>query len=63
MLKYQITIGALCFMLGIVVILLLQNYKNPKERDVGVASEHFSQERGIGSTLDSLFNDDFFRSS
>jgi Molecular chaperone (small heat shock protein) len=63
MLKYQITIGALCFVLGIAVLLLIQNYKNPKDRDVGVTSEHFSQERGVDRTLDSFFNDDFFKSS
>lgn len=63
MLKHQITIGTLCFILGIAVILLIQNYKKPVDQDAGAASGNFSQESGIDSTFDSLFNDDFFRSS
>ncbi len=62
MLKYQVTIGVLCFVLGVAVVLLIQNHKETKGRNVGVGSELFSQKGGAGSTLDSLFNDDFFRS-
>ena len=63
MLKYQITIGVLCFALGIAVLLVIQNYRYSKVQDVGLAGELFSQEGGIDGTLDSFFNDDFFESS
>lgn len=63
MLKYQITIGALCFALGIAVLLLIQNYRGSKVQDVDAAGDLFRQERGMDGTLDSLFNDDFFKSS
>ncbi len=63
MLKYQITIGVLCFALGITGLLVFQNYRGSKAQDVDVASELLRQERGIDGTLDSFFNDDFFKSS
>ena len=62
MLKYQITIGVLCFALGITGLLAFQNYRDSKEQEVDAASELLSQERGIDGTLDSFFNDDFFKS-
>jgi len=63
MLKYKITIGVLCFALGIAVLLIIQNYRGSKVQDGGAAGELFSQEGGINGTLDSFFNEDFFKSS
>lgn len=63
MLKYQITIGVLCFALGVAVLLVIQNYGNNKNHDIDSTDRLFSQERSINKTLDSFFNDDFFRSS
>ena len=63
MLKYQITIGVLCFALGITGLLVFQNYRGSKVQDVDTSGELFSQKGDLGGTLDSFFNDDFFKSS
>ena len=63
MLKYQITIGALCFAIGVATLLAFQNYGDNKSRDTGSTDRLFSQERGMDTTLDSFFDDDFFKSS
>jgi len=63
MLKYQITIGALCFALGVAALLALQNYGDSKSRDTDSTDRLFSQERSMDTTLDSFFDDDFFKSS
>lgn len=63
MLKYQITIGALCFALGVAALLAFQNYGDSKNRDTDSTGRLFSQERSMDTTLDSFFDDDFFKSS
>ena len=63
MLKYQIIIGVLCFALGVTVVLAFQNYRNAKDHNIAPGDKLFSREGGLDNTLDSLFNDDFFRSN
>jgi HSP20 family molecular chaperone IbpA len=63
MLKYQITIGALCFALGVAALLAFQNYGNNKSHDIDSTNRLTTQERRMDKTLDSFFDDDFFRSS
>lgn len=63
MLKYQITIGVLCFALGVAVLLVIQNYRKSETSAEDTANSLFNQDSGIDKTLDSFFDDDFFRSS
>lgn len=63
MLKYQITIGVLCFALGVAALMVFQNYGDNKRQDTGSIDRLIRQERDMDTTLDSFFDDDFFRSS
>ncbi len=64
MLKYQITIGLLYFALGVTAVIAIQNYKNTKGHDIYPENKLFKREGNINdSTLDSFFDDDFFRSN
>lgn len=63
MLKYQIAIGVLCFALGIAVLLIIQNNRDTRLENVDAANKLFSQKGDLDGTLDSFFNDDFFKSS
>jgi HSP20 family molecular chaperone IbpA len=63
MLKYQITIGVLCFALGAAVLFAVQNYSNNEKHDIVTKDKLHDHEGNIDKTFDSFFNDDFFRSS
>lgn len=63
MLKYQITIGVLCFALGVAALMVFQNYGNNKSHDIDSTNRLTTQERRMDKTFDSFFDDDFFRSS
>lgn len=63
MLKYQITIGILCFALGATVLLAIQNYRNNGKHDIDTQGKLFSHDERLDKTFDSFFDDDFFRSS
>ncbi|MDR4498192.1 MAG: Hsp20 family protein [Candidatus Scalindua sp.] len=63
MLRYQITIGVLCFVLGAVVLLAIQNYRKSGTNDKDTKDSVLNQEESRDTTLDSLFDDDFFRSN
>lgn len=63
MLKYQITIGVLCFALGAAVLFAVQSYRNNEKNTIETQEELSSQEGNMDKTFDSFFNDDFFRSS
>lgn len=64
MLKYQIIIGFLCFALGVTAVIAVQNFRYTKDKDIYPENELFNRDGNIdNSTLDSFFDDDFFRSS
>ncbi len=63
MLKYQITIGVLCFALGAAVIFAVQNYRTNGKHDINTRDKLSNHEERMDKTFDSFFNDDFFRSS
>jgi len=63
MLRYQITIGVLCFALGAAVSLVIQNYRKSGVNGKDTTGTVFNQEGGIDESLDSFFDDDFFRSN
>ncbi len=61
MLKYQIIIGVLCFALGATALLAIQNNRNNRKQDIDTQDKVFRREESLDKTLDSFFNDDFFR--
>jgi HSP20 family protein len=63
MLKYQITIGVLCFALGAAVLYAVQSYRSNEKYTVDTNDKLSNQEGSMDKTFDSFFNDDFFRSS
>ncbi|KHE94107.1 MAG: Hsp20 family protein [Candidatus Scalindua rubra] len=63
MLKYQITIGVLCFALGAAVIFAVQNYRTNGKHDINTKNKLSNHEGSMDKTFDSFFDDDFFMSS
>ena len=63
MLRYQITIGVLCFTLGAAVLFVIQNYRKSWTNDKNTTDTGLNQDSDIDKTLDSFFDDDFFRSN
>ncbi|GAX61820.1 small heat shock protein [Candidatus Scalindua japonica] len=63
MLKYQITIGVLCFALGAAVLFAVQSYRTNGKYEITTIDKLSNHEESMDKTLDSFFDDDFFRSS